>query len=314
MVRIRLVRNTIKDIFYKKLLSNKQKEIIGREYFTKNILFNKKVKSMIRLKNNNLLIRYHNFYIIYNYIRDIVIKSNISEITNVIEKKNGDLLVTRSDVMDFIINKDTYKIKKKYNFQIFIPNRSILCFIGKNRDKIFVVTSELCYYILNYKGVILKSGILSVDIKYASAYEDDKVLAISKKNDLYIFSMYDPRIILKEMTGFKKNIYAIHILKDGRIAAGGIDRFIKIYDKNNGKWKCIYTKHQSRIIQILSLPDGKIVSVGEKNISIWDTNGKLYKNINVYDKKAKCRIVSIAFIYNMYLVSIDNYSNIKFYK
>ena len=100
----------------------------------------------------------------------------------------------------------------------------------------------------------------------------------------------------KTLLGHESNVTAITQLKSGKLATGGYDNTIRIWDiaKNEGD-KII--KEDEKILVLLEFEENKLLSGTANNIHLWDLNS----NSEIYEKSFEGHILWV-----MGLVKIDN--------
>lgn len=213
-----LINKINKDIKIEKILINKKKHILIKNFhyenkkFTikiKKILINFKIKNIItskpnKLKIKNLSINYNKKTILINKIKQKIlihkkyIKINISKIKGK-EKKlesfgkiNFNLNNKKyNKKYTFILNKNIIKAKNKHIKKIKIHTKkiSINSLIKKNAKKTLILTNLIYYNIqLNKSIIIIKKNTLKLKIpklKTLITYTKNVKIKITSKNPFY---------------------------------------------------------------------------------------------------------------------------------
>ena len=106
----------------------------------------------------------------------------------------------------------------------------------------------------------------------------------------------------KTLLGHENKVAAITQLKSGKLATGGYDNTIRIWDINN-KEKTTADKiinEKGQIFVLLEFEENKLLSGTANNIHLWDLNS----NSEIYEKSFEGHILWV-----MGLVKIDNKRN-----
>lgn len=114
---------------------------------------------------------------------------------------------------------------------------------------------------------------LTMDVDALTALSEDKLL-LGGKEELQLFEGQNKTIteVSKEHNG---RINCLIKLSDGKIASGGQDSTIKIWDIEKKQTIFTLKGHTSMIWDIKELPDNKLISASDDNKSkIWDLNTK----------------------------------------
>ncbi len=87
----------------------------------------------------------------------------------------------------------------------------------------------------------------------------------------------DKTVMLNELIQVEDSILALAISKDGKkIAAGGTDRIVRVFDVDSGKIEHAVENHADWILGIAFTPDGKglVTASRDKTAKVWDLNTK----------------------------------------
>lgn len=97
--------------------------------------------------------------------------------------------------------------------------------------------------------------------------------------------------VAETLKGHEDQITAILITKTGQIVTGSDDAFVRIWELNSGKWKCVSTLkgHRERVKGLCLFKEKWIVSASfDKSIRIWSLKGKYMKALEGHDLQVLC--------------------------
>jgi WD40 repeat protein len=89
--------------------------------------------------------------------------------------------------------------------------------------------------------------------------------------------VHDKAVFLKELVQVDDSIWALAVSNDGKkIAAGGCDRMVRVFDVASGKMEHAIENHADWILGVAFTPDGKALVTGsrDKTAKVWDLANK----------------------------------------
>ena len=195
----------------------------------------------------------------------------------VLEIQNQNLNINNSLIQKLLNQKDEI-IKQKDE-------------IIKEKDKIIKEKNDI---ILNLKEIIYKlNGNKNIENNNNDKKENKKTKNDEKQIELNYNEIFKDFNIINLTPKYKLSnhgenpIYTILQLQDGRLASGGNDGVINIYNKETFKPELTINEHSNSVYHIIQLKNGNLISCsnGEKTMNVYqlleNNNYKLLSQINV---------------------------------
>ena len=257
----------------------------------------------------------------------INIQKKFTEIRNCLNEKEDQLLSLIDEYYNSTyfkgdIIKETEKLPKKIKLSLKIGeniekkwddnNLSLMLNNCINIEKNIKDINKINECIEKFHSNDNKKIIFELDDKKINDISE-KIKNLEIKKDFYEdfnIELKNPIHILNSHTS---NIYCITILKDGRLASGGRDNSIIIYNEVSFKPDIIIKEHKNCVLCLIQLISGILASCSRDNtIILFNINGKNYQKIQTltYHTNEVYKIIETK---NNMLISCSEDKNIIFY-
>ena len=224
---------------------------------------------------------------IYDEISDLIAKNNIE-----FNKNNDQILFKiilpskKKKTLDFVLENKKIDNSNNSIFQQIIKEKNYtikqLQEIIKQKDEIIKEKNDI---INDLKEIIYKNKSSNKIIEKKENNDGKKENENFKENIDYNEIFQDFNIINRtprnKLTYHGNNsIYTIIQLQDGRLASGGNDGSIIIYDQNNFEPEITIKEHSKGIFDIIQLKNGNLISCSYDDKTINEYENKTYRLIS----------------------------------
>ena len=249
-------------------IKNKEKKLNQNNVDSKDILYKDEQGLVLDINNNNIPERNNSDNINNNPSKnpydDIPIKFNKVNFIDLVEKKLADekqYAIFDNEIDNKRKNEIPHKIKNKKEKENINKHQYNINYTKRIKNKIYVENKKT------------KNDEKQIELNYNEIFKDFNIINLTPK---YKLSNHG-----------ENPIYTILQLQDGRLASGGEDGAINIYNKETFKPELTINEHSNSVYHIIQLKNGNLISCsnGEKTMNVYqlleNNNYKLLSQINV---------------------------------
>ena len=315
-----------KEQIYKKITGNNENYLLNLKIKDNNLIY----ISLIFDGDNKIyedIKSYEDIIKVQTYFEDYNLEEIYDELDDLISKNNFELKKNNEQILFSIVLP--FKKRKTIDFKLEIKNSDNFVSISlfqqiikqkdediKQKDEFIKIQDE---YIRNQDELIKGKDctIKEKDQTIKEQYNTIKSLEEIKKNTYYAYFNinHTPKNELRHHGN--ETIYSILQLQDGRLASGGNDGSIIIYNKQTFVPELTIKEHQDTVYDIIQLKNGNLLSCSHDDKTMKEY--KLNEN-NTYQVLSTVNVGQDKDNYPRQIVELENneiglvaYNNIIFY-